>query len=94
MSSNTFVTLNILVPSINSPVKPFESEMIIFQFIVSLIPATFMTSVCVSYILQAPEGFRLNAMFSNGVGIVASIVLFMLFILNRDKLSKKEIIKG
>nr|WP_304969482.1 hypothetical protein [Romboutsia ilealis] len=55
-----------------------------------VIPATFMSSVCVSYILQAPEGFRLNAMFSNGVGVVAAIVLFVLFMLNKNKLIKNK----
>ena len=57
---------------------------------ISLIPATFMSSVCVSYILQAPEGFRLNAMFSNGVGVVAAIVLFVLFMLNKNKFVKNK----
>ncbi len=57
---------------------------------IALIPATFMSSVCVSYILQAPEGFRLNAMFSNGVGVVAAIVLFVLFMLNKNKLIKNK----
>ena len=49
-----------------------------------------MSSVCVSYILQAPEGFRLNAMLSNGVGVVAAIVLFVLFMLNKNKFVKNK----
>lgn len=57
---------------------------------IALIPATFMSSVCVSYILQAPEGFKLNAMLSNGVGVVAAIVLFVLFMLNKNKLIKNK----
>ena len=57
---------------------------------IALIPATFMSYVCVSYILQAPEGFRLNAMLSDGVGVVAAIVLFVLFMLNKNKIIKNK----
>jgi len=57
---------------------------------IALIPATFMSYVCVSYILQAPEGFRLNSMLSDGVGIVAAIVLFVLFMLNKNKIIKNK----
>ena len=49
-----------------------------------------MSYVCVSYILQAPEGFRLNAMLSDGVGVVAAIVLFVLFMLNKNKIIKNK----
>jgi len=60
----------------------------------TLIPATFMTAVCTAYILQAPEGFRLNEQFSNGVGVVASVILFLVFMKNKSKLKEdKEDIK-
>lgn len=52
----------------------------------TLIPATFMTSVCMAYILQAPEGFRLNANISNGVGVLTAAILFVLFMINKNKL--------
>ena len=57
---------------------------------ITVAPAIFMTAVTFSYIMQAPEGFRLNAMFSNGVGVVAAIVLFVLFMLNKNKFVKNK----
>ena len=39
-----------------------------------------MSYVCTSYILQAPEGFKLNAMFSDITGIIVAIILFVVFI--------------
>lgn len=44
-----------------------------------LIPAVFMSAVTSAYILQAPEGFRLNATFSNIVGVIFALVLFIIF---------------
>ena len=38
-----------------------------------------------SYILQAPEGFKLNAQLSNIVGVIFAVVLFCLFMLNINK---------
>ena len=52
---------------------------------ITLIPATFMSAVCMSYILQAPEGFKLNAQLSNIVGVIFAVVLFGLFMLNINK---------
>lgn len=61
---------------------------------ITLVPATFMTSVCMSYILQAPEGFRLNAKLSNGVGVVVALVLFGLFLVNKQKFANMDIKKN
>ncbi len=47
---------------------------------ITLVPAVFMSAVTCSYILQAPEGFRLNATFSNIAGVVFVLVLFGIFI--------------
>ncbi|SHH51439.1 carbon starvation CstA family protein [Clostridium magnum] len=58
---------------------------------ISTLPAVFMSAVCVSYILQAPEGFRVNAVFSNTVGIAAAAAFFLIFlnkIKNQDKSMK------
>lgn len=46
---------------------------------IAVIPATFMTFVCVSYILQAKEGLKLDAGLSNTIGVVTGVVLFALF---------------
>ena len=61
---------------------------------ITLVPATFMTSVCMAYILQAPEGFRLNATLSNGVGVVVALVLFGLFLVNKQKFANMDIKKN
>lgn len=42
---------------------------------VTLIPATFMTTVVVSYLLQAPEGFELPAGISYWTGILVALAL-------------------
>jgi carbon starvation protein CstA len=42
---------------------------------VTLIPATFMTTVVVSYLLQAPEGFALSAIISYWTGILVAAAL-------------------
>lgn len=47
---------------------------------IACIPATYMTMVAVAYILQAPEGFRLNQTLSNAVGIIVALTIFILFI--------------
>ena len=49
-------------------------------FYVSLFPALFMTAVCTSYILVAPEGFRLPYLPSCIAGVVVAVVLLAMFI--------------
>lgn len=56
----------------------------------TLIPATFMTAVCTAYLLQAPEGFKLNGTFSNGVGVACAAILFLLFMKNKSKLKEDK----
>ncbi len=53
------------------------------------IPATFMTAVVTTYIIQAPEGFRLPTSISYPVGIVVAAALLALFLW---KMPKKEAI--
>lgn len=55
---------------------------------ITLIPAVFMSAVTSAYVLQAPEGFRLNATFSNIVGIIFALVLFIIFIRYCEKDNK------
>ena len=55
---------------------------------ISLLPATFMSYVSVAYILQAQEGFRLPATFSNIVGVIFAIGLFVFFIVKTSKTAK------
>jgi len=46
---------------------------------ITLIPALFMTMVCSTYILIAPEGFQLNHTISYGGGVVITLIIFILF---------------
>ncbi len=54
---------------------------------IATVPATFMTAVSVTYILQAPEGFRLPVSVSYPAGIAAAIAVLILFTV---KFIKKE----
>ena len=54
----------------------------------TLLPATFMTFICSAYILQASEGFRLNGVFSNAVGVLCAIIAFAWFMKRRKLLTK------
>ncbi len=47
---------------------------------IATIPATFMSAVSVTYILQAPEGFKLPVSVSYPVGIVSALILFGIFL--------------
>ncbi|HBF36048.1 MAG TPA: carbon starvation protein A [Firmicutes bacterium] len=47
---------------------------------VATIPATFMTAVSITYILQAPEGFHLPITIADPAGIVGAVALFAVFI--------------
>lgn len=52
------------------------------------LPATFMTAVSITYIFQAPEGFKLPTTIAYPAGIiaaVAAIVIFYVKIVNKDK---------
>ncbi len=44
------------------------------------IPATFMTAVSATYLLQAPEGFRLSTTIAYPVGGVVAVVILVLFL--------------
>ncbi|WP_026477134.1 carbon starvation CstA family protein [Alkaliphilus transvaalensis] len=53
---------------------------------IATIPATFMTAVVTTYILQAPEGFELSTSISYPVGIVTALVIFLLFLFKIKKI--------
>lgn len=52
---------------------------------IATIPATFMTAVIVTYILQAPEGLRLATSISYPIGIAAAVIAFALFMVKGKK---------
>lgn len=58
------------------------------NYLVTLLPAMFMTCVCISYILVAPEGFGLNYVFGVSTGIAISLVCCLLYFLWKNKTNK------
>lgn len=50
-----------------------------FGFLITAIPATFMTAVSATYILTAPEGFRLDQTVSCIAGVIITITVFCFF---------------
>ncbi len=59
--------------------------------LISAIPATFMTAVTTTYIIIAPEGFKLSTDIGYPVGIVAALVLFAIYLVRlRQAYSKEE----
>lgn len=52
---------------------------------IAIIPATFMSAVSCTYILQAPEGFKLSTAISYPVGLVFAIGCLVLFTLSIKK---------
>lgn len=58
----------------------------------TLIPAVFMTSVVVTYILIAPEGFNLPYLLSYAVGIISALALCIgFFVVNRKEISQVRV---
>jgi carbon starvation protein CstA len=49
------------------------------QFIITLIPAMFMTAVCTCYILYAPEGLSLNYTISVLCGVMMAVIFLAIF---------------
>lgn len=59
------------------------------MYIVTLVPALFMTAVCSTYILIAPEGLGLGVGLSQILGIVVTCVLFVFFLIWKRRLMKR-----
>jgi len=56
---------------------------------IAVIPATFMSAVSVTYIFQAPEGFKLPTSISYPVGIVTAVCFLALFLFTTKKTAQK-----
>ena len=54
-------------------------------YVISLIPAIFMTAVTITYILLAPEGFGLSPVYSYSIGIGAAMAMIILFFVKKIK---------
>lgn len=55
---------------------------------IAVAPAILMSAVSVTYILQAPEGFKLSTSVSYPVGIIGALICFVLFMTNKPKIVK------
>ncbi|MDR1005847.1 MAG: carbon starvation protein A [Bacteroidales bacterium] len=65
--------------------REISSKALRFSYIITLIPAIFMTSVCITYILYAPEGLRLPYMLSVICGCGLSLAFAVWFFWYKHK---------
>ena len=52
-------------------------------YIITMIPAMWMSWACLSYILVAPEGFQLSPMISNIAGVAFAVILAIIFMIKK-----------
>ena len=57
---------------------------------IACLPATFMSYVVVSYIIQAPEGFKLPATIADPAGIVCAVLMFVWFMIKVKKTKAQQ----
>ena len=64
-----------------------------FGSLLTALPATFMTAVSFTYILSAPEGFRVNQMVADIIGASAAVALFIYYLVClRRNLKTEEVV--
>jgi carbon starvation protein CstA len=61
---------------------------------ITSIPATFMSAVSITYILVAPEGFKLSTAVSYPIGILTALVLLIFFLLKATNTAIQSKITG
>lgn len=59
-------------------------------YIVTLIPALFMTAVCATYIFIAPEGLGMETGISQVIGVCITVVVFVFFLVWKKRVADKE----
>lgn len=57
-------------------------------YIITLIPALFMTAVCSTYIFIAPEGLAMGTGISQLIGSMITVIIFIVFLLWKRKYDK------
>lgn len=62
-------------------------------YFVTLIPALFMTAVCTTYILVAPEGLRLPVTLSQCLGIFITLLFFLVFMIWKKKYERSSLLR-
>ncbi len=62
-------------------------------YYITLIPALFMTMVCGTYFVVAPEGLHMDATIAYVVGAIVTVVCYSLFVRARMKYNNEKIIK-
>ncbi|WP_250278081.1 carbon starvation CstA family protein [[Clostridium] colinum] len=60
------------------------------NYFIAILPATLMSYVCISYIMQAKEGLKLPPNISNIVGIIFAICLFAFFMIRKSSIKKED----
>ncbi|MBR1520144.1 MAG: carbon starvation protein A [Bacteroidaceae bacterium] len=60
-----------------------------YVFLISMVPAVWMTLICSTYILIAPEGFQLNHIVAYSLGGLATVGVVVGYFLWAKKLQKK-----
>lgn len=61
------------------------------NYLMCAIPAVFMSAVTSAYILQAPEGLKLNASVSNIIGALFALILLVIFMAYTRKKDFEEV---
>lgn len=59
-------------------------------YVITLLPALFMTMVCATYIFVAPEGFGLSYFVSLLIGSIVTLICLVLFWISRQRVRKLQ----
>ena len=59
-------------------------------YLITLLPASFMTSVCTTYICTAKIGFNIPMRFNTAIGIVVALASLVLFFVWKTKFDKEK----
>lgn len=69
--------------------KHMEGKASRYSYLISFIPAVWMTLVCSTYILIAPEGFQLHNIWAGGIAGAITMCIIIRYYSWKNKLNKK-----